>query len=311
MKRKRRILRAKVLIPAITVLLALAVSYLYFCYHFPEGSGPAGPAVPRELFTKPWTDRSVLLLGIGDSVTQGFGVPKTHSYFGRLAKNPDDEFDDMRGLCLSAVIPKLSVRNIAVSGSNSFDHVQKQIAALQTQAPDVLGVVVMTSGGNDIIHDYGRSGPREGAMYGAGLEQAQPWIANYESRLEYMIAQLNGKFPGGCEIFLADIYDPTDGQGVPWIAPYPKWEDQVPILDRYNEIIRRTCSKYSNVHLVPMHEAFRGHGLCCSRFWKSCYRKDDPTVWYALNIEDPNIRGYDAIRRLFLLEMAKVLPRTR
>ena len=31
-----------------------------------------------------------------------------------------------------------------------------------------------------------------------------------------------------------------------------------------------------------------------------------PHYWYAENLEDPNVRGYDAIRRLFLIEIAKV-----
>jgi hypothetical protein len=34
----------------------------------------------------------------------------------------------------------------------------------------------MTTGGNDLIHWYGATPPREGAMYGASLAQAQPWI---------------------------------------------------------------------------------------------------------------------------------------
>lgn len=90
----------------------------------PVGEGPAGPAVAREAFAETWTDRQVLLLGIGDSITAGFGVPRTHSYFGRLAKNPDDEFDDMQGICLSAVLPNLEVENIAISGSTSLHHLQ-------------------------------------------------------------------------------------------------------------------------------------------------------------------------------------------
>ena len=49
----------------------------------------------------------MLLLGLGDSVTAGFGVPSPYSYFSRLVKNPDDEFEDMRGICLSAVLPNL------------------------------------------------------------------------------------------------------------------------------------------------------------------------------------------------------------
>jgi lysophospholipase L1-like esterase len=291
------------------VLLLLLGWYAYLCYHFPAGSGAGGPNVAREPFQRPWTRRKVLLLGIGDSVTSGFGAVKGHSYFARLAQNPPDEFDEMRGVCLSAVIPRLSVRNLAVPGSNSIAHLQKQIQSLETQQADVLGVVVMTTGGNDIIHSYGRQPPCEGAMYSATLEQAQPWIASFAARLNSMIDELERRLPGGCEVFLADIYDPTDGKGVPWIAPYPAWGDQEEILRQYNDAIHGLCRRRTNVHLVPVHDAFLGHGLCCSRFWEGCYRGDDPTAWYAANIEDPTERGYDAIRRLFLLEMAKVLPR--
>jgi hypothetical protein len=46
-------------------------------------------------------------------------------------------------------------------------------------------------------------------------------------------------------------------------------------------------------------------GIHCTQFWREHYRRDDPHYWYADNLEDPNIRGYDAIRRVFLLEMAK------
>ncbi len=45
----------------------------------------------------------------------------------------------------------------------------------------------MTTGGNDLIHNYGRSPPREGAMYGATFEQARPWIENFDKRLGEMI----------------------------------------------------------------------------------------------------------------------------
>ena len=37
------------------------------------------------------------------------------------------------------------------------------------------------------------------------------------------------------------------------------------------------------------------------------YRADDPHYWYYANIEDPNERGYDAIRRIFLNEIACVV----
>ena len=40
------------------------------------------------------------------------------------------------------------------------------------------------------------------------------------------------------------------------------------------------------------------------------YHADDPSYWFYANFEDPNDRGYDAIRRIFLNEMAAVLPHT-
>ena len=52
--------------------------------------------------------------------------------------------------------------------------------------------------------------------------------------------------------------------------------------------------------------AFLGHGAHCAEPWREHYDSEDPHYWYYANIEDPNDRGYDAIRRLFFLEMAKV-----
>src|SRR5262249_32096148 len=140
-----------------------------------EGEGPAGPGVPAEPFDGPWTDRKILLLGVGDSVTAGLGSTRGHSYFERLATNPADEVDDMHGRCLSRVLPNLAIRNIAESGSNSLQHAQWVREKLDKQSEDIFGLVVMTSGGNDLIHWYGRSPPHEGAMYGATLQEAQPW----------------------------------------------------------------------------------------------------------------------------------------
>jgi len=302
MKRRRRL----IWILAIgAVLIGAAAAYVEFHYHLPEGAGPAGPAVAAEPFAKPWTQRSVLLLGVGDSVTAGFGATRGHSYFDRLVANPADEFEDMRGRSLAAVLPNLVTRNIAVSGSNSLDHVRSVAAKLDEQANGVFGLVVMTSGGNDLIHWYGKSPPREGAMYGATLEQAMPWIAAYEKRLEEMFSLLKVRFPGGCRIFVADIYDPSDGRGDPESAGLPPWPEVLGVHGAYNEALRRAAGRHACVRVVPMHDAFLGHGIHCRKFWGPHYRSGDPHYWYAPNLEDPNDRGYDAIRRVFLNEIVK------
>ena len=75
--------------------------------------------VDHNSFSYAWTTRPVLFVGLGDSVTAGFGARKGYSYFDRLVKNPADEFPDMNGICLSAVFPKIQSTNLAISGSTS------------------------------------------------------------------------------------------------------------------------------------------------------------------------------------------------
>jgi len=282
------------------ILIALAAAYVHFYLYLPLGSGPAGPAVDAADFEAPWTDRQVLLVGIGDSVTAGFGASPGKSYFDRLVTNPPDEFADMNGRSLSRVLPNLTALNISLSGSNSLEHVDHIRDKLPVQPLEVFGLVVMTTGGNDLIHWYGRTPPREGAMYGATLAQAQPWIENYGQRLDAMLADIEAKFPGGCLIFVADIYDPSDGAGDPESVWLPAWPDCLPILEAYNAQLRKVAAKHASVRVVPVHDHFLGHGIHCRKFWRAHFRAEDPHYWYHENIEDPSDRGYDALRRIFL-----------
>ena len=287
------------------LLISAAASYIYLFLYFPMGRGPAGPAVAAEAFEEPWTDRTVLLVGIGDSVTAGFGASKGKAYFDRLIANPPDEFSEMQGRSLMRVLPNLKTLNISVSGSNSLQHLQHIRDRLPEQDESVFGLVVMTTGGNDLIHWYGEQTPREGAMYGATHAEAAPWIKNYTQRLEQMFCEIESRFPGGCLIFVADIYDPSDGLGDPESVWLPKWPDCTKILADYNAALHKAAANHDSVRIVPVHHVFLGHGIHCRQFWRQHYSWRDPNFWYLVNIEDPNDRGYDALRRLFLLEIIK------
>jgi lysophospholipase L1-like esterase len=291
-------------------LLAVALLgrlyYLRYYLRMPDaGQGPAGPMVPHLPFTEVWSERPVLLLGLGDSIVRGLGARPGYTLFDWLAENPPDEFPDMQGICLSAVFPNLRMRNLAISGSTSLEHMKWQIPAIQEQPPDVLGIVIITTGGNDIIHPYGKRPPKEGAMYGATLDQAQPWIANFRHRLDEMVARIEAAFPGRCHIFLANIYDPTDGGGVGAVPLMSSWPDALSVLKAYNDELAGCAARHRSVHLVDIHGLFLGHGFRCDHFWCKHYHSDDPHFWYFSNVEDPNERGYDALRRLFLIKIAK------
>src|SRR4051812_46345538 len=80
--------------------IGLTLLYVHFFLYLPMGSGPAGPAVDRTEFEQRWSERRVLLVGLGDSVTAGFGAKKGHSYFDRLVSNPTDEFLELKDICL-------------------------------------------------------------------------------------------------------------------------------------------------------------------------------------------------------------------
>jgi hypothetical protein len=133
-------------------------------------------------------------------------------------------------------------------------------------------------------------------MYGATLDEAKPWISNFEQRIELMIQKIESRFPGGCQIYLANIFDPTDGIGDTTRARLPEWKDAEPILNAYNDVISRCAQKHPNVHAVDIHAAFLGHGIHCTQFWRANYDWHDPHYWLYDNLEDPNERGYDAMR---------------
>jgi lysophospholipase L1-like esterase len=305
---KRRLL-SKRLISLCLLGLALALAaagYLYLSNARPIGNGPAGPVVDTAAFSKPWTTRPVVVVGLGDSVTAGFGARKGYSYFDRLLSNPSEDDPELKNLNLRTVFPDMRATNLAVSGSISHELIEYQLPGLGVSDTNALGWVVITTGGNDLIHNYGRTPAREQAMFGATWEQAQPWIASFEQRLEKIVAEVTRRFPGGCHIFLGTIYDPTDGAGDTERAGLPAWPDGFKIHEAYNSIIRRCAEKHPEVHIVDLHSGFLGHGIHCAQFWTKHYDAHDPHYWYYFNLEDPNERGYDAIRRLFLIEMAKV-----
>ena len=293
--------RFYLLVACAGLAIVASLFYINFFLARPIGTGPAGPEVGSEPFQAIWTERKVLVVGIGDSITAGLGASSQRfTFFNRLLQNPSDEFDDMAGKSLLPVLPSLTSKNLAMSGSESRQHLETIEEKLQAQPADVFGIVVMTSGGNDLIHSYGRSAPRECAMYGASLEQAKPWIESFRQLLSTMLDLITERFPGGCEIYLANIYDPTDGVGDAPSIYLPHWPDGLAIHAAYNAVIAEAAESRDNVHLVPLYEAFLGHGSHCRQFWRKTYDWKDPNYWYFTNIEDPNDRGYDAIRRTFL-----------
>ena len=291
------------------VLLVLGLVGIAVGWHLwlrrPVGTGPVQIEVPREAFATAWTEREVFVVGMGDSITAGFGATPGRSYFDRLIRNPPEEFAELRGIALSMVLPRLRFTNLSISGSTSLQHEKAQLPRLALQTTNTLGLVVMTTGGNDLIHNYGQTPPVEGAMFGATWDQAQPWVRNFEARLERILNHVEASFPGGSRIFIANIYDPSDGTGDLRPVLLPRWPDGLRLHAAYNQVIDAVARRRTHVTVVDIHRPFLGHGIYCMQFWLPHYDRADPHHWYLENVEDPNDRGYDALRRLFLNAIVK------
>ena len=278
----------------------------------PEGEGPVAVPFDRAPFaTGAWHEGPVLVVSVGDSIGTGYGAPPGHGYLDLLVRNDAAKHPDVGDADLSHVLPRLSRRKLASLSTNSIDH-EQSLDLLPAQAPDTFGLVFVTTGGIDLIHPYGHGEIREGAMYGATLAQASPWIERFEARVDRMLGTIERRFPGGSLTFVATIYDPTDGVGdiehasvVGWLSA---WPDALEIHGRFNRAIRAACARHPSARVLDVHRVMLGHGIHCRDASNPHYDAADPTYWYWWNLEDPNSRGYDAIRRLCLAEVGATLP---
>ena len=298
--------------PNVAGLCAIFLLAPWWVFRVPAsmGEGPAGPAVDARRFDRPWRNGRVRFVSLGDSVSTGFGAGQGLGYFELIIRNRDDVYPEVRGAELSRVFPNFTVMRLATNSSNSIEH-ERVVESIAPAAKDEFGIICITTGGIDLIHPYGRGTPREGAMFGADFATAKPWIERFETRLGRMMEMLSEKFPGGCAVFIATIYDPTDGEEdienagpIFWLSP---WPEGMAIFNGFNDAIKRTAEKYDHVYLVDVHKVMLGHGIHCRDRDNAHYHPDDPTYWYYVNLEDPNQRGYDAIRRAFLNAIADAL----
>ena len=264
--------------------------------HFNWPRPPTGP--PPAV----WTQRPVQLVGLGDSVTWGYGAGKGSSYFALLSQ-----------VDLPPRLPNLTCLNLARNGATSFDLLSDELPRLPQAGPYTVGLVVVTIGGNDLIHPHGRHPPSPEGMYGASLRQAQPWIPQFGERLQEMVVGVRMAFPAGYHILLANIFDPTDGVGDIESAPIPlpAWKDGMAVLTAYNQELESTLATIHqdpghSIQLVDLHRLFLGHGIHYRDAGLKVYHPEDPSYWYFFNLEDPNSTGYGAIRAEFFKAMERL-----
>jgi len=236
---------------------------------------------------------------LGDSISTGFGASPGHGYTALLWHNDGVWYPDWCARDLETFFPDLEKNNFAQNAVTTVEVLGWQLDQIPTGA-DQPTLITITIGGNELIHDYGRSPPRDTAVYGCEDADCLTWSYSFQDRLEQIFVFLrdDARFPEPIDIYIADIYDPSDGTGDISGSGLPDWPDGLVTLGYWNERIRETAVEY-DATVVCIHDIFLGHGLFHDDPDNPYYDATDPTYWYFINLEDPNDLGYQAVRRVF------------
>jgi lysophospholipase L1-like esterase len=244
------------------------------------------------------------VIAFGDSVSTSYCASAKHGYVDMIVNNDDTKYPDYAGKDLAHHFIGVATKNIALAGTTSCDFATSDIHTDLAGLPDVnQTIIVITLGGNDLIHPYTCGTPHDCQEYCSTLAQATPFSANYKTRMVALINELKSDAKGNVSVFLANIYDPTDLVGDIQNANVsgnhlPAWPGGLDVLALYNSTIADIATT-TGATVVDMHAAMLGHGIHYNDTSNMYYDAADPTYWYCANLEDPNDRGYNAIRGVF------------
>jgi lysophospholipase L1-like esterase len=148
-------------------------------------------------------------------------------------------------------------------------------------------VVVLTVGGNDL-----QTAIAGGDATGALLDNA---MRDIRGMIEFF--QDTGNFPDGTSIYLANVYDPSDGEAqIPGCFFGLRLPQLVAALDVWSERFS-ALGMEMGFSVVDTLGAFHGHGHHSDNTMNPYYDTDDPTGWFDDCIH-PNNRGHHELRRL-------------
>ncbi|MEM3586015.1 MAG: SGNH/GDSL hydrolase family protein [Candidatus Jordarchaeaceae archaeon] len=211
-----------------------------------------------------------------------------------LYRNLDNVYPDWKGKDLATLYVGIKEYNLTSDGATTDTVLNWQLPKVPT-GENQFTIIIMTVGGNDLLHHYGVSEER-------GLK------LSYEMQKKLLriitILQDSEKFPEPARIYIGNIYDPSDGLGEGLEKEgYSPWPDGLKVLSHWNKRIEEVA-KERGLTLVDIHRHFLGHGLNYNNPKCKYYDAKDNSTWLKLGIE-PNARGAHEIRKLFWKEIYK------
>lgn len=240
-------------------------------------------------------DAPVNLLIFGDSISTGVGADDGLSYFELLLANSDATYPNHSDIDLEDAFPTVTnVVSVAESGAQTSDLAgQMSLAESRLGVPSGPTLVIGTIGGNDLVS----------VMFG---QSRQTVVNRIESNISGLVdwVQDPAQFPDGAYLYIANVYDPSDGVGQAdgCFTGIPTSE-AVLALGEAN-VSTRAMAAERGFAMVDMHGHFMGHGHNFDDSSIDAYDDADPTLWFSGDCIHPNQRGHHELRRLFFAAIA-------
>lgn len=236
---------------------------------------------------------------MGDSITAGYGASKNKLAYPALLQDNDDKtwagFEDFDFPGLYGATPE--VVDVSVPGATTGSMVGQQLPNVTDAVGDSVSgptAVVVTIVGNDV----------QAVMLTPDKVDASIATITENMGEFYDYYADTTRFPDGVRIYLANVYEPSDGVGQADECFYGlNLEKALPALDAINAATLAQAQERGAAWL-DMHGHFLGHGYNGDDPENAYYQADDPSLWFADDCIHPNDRGHHEIRRLFWYAMA-------
>lgn len=248
--------------------------------YMPDGYAPDAPT--RVIF-------------LGDSITAGYGTSDDSlAYTALLQENNAEAWPGYDDQTIPSLFPTVTEWiDVSRGGATTETELNNQLSQLSNKLDyPATGptIAITTIGGNDMQ-----------ALILAGDDRDAEMDAVQENLADIAAFFQNpGNFPDGAYLYLANVYDPSDGVGQVDGCFYGL--DLTTVMESMYETNDRTRALAEDMgfSVVDMNGHFHGHGFYAEDDQNEYYDAADPSLWFYEDCIHPNDRGHHEIRRLFM-----------
>ncbi|MGM0559386.1 MAG: SGNH/GDSL hydrolase family protein [Myxococcota bacterium] len=224
---------------------------------------------------------------LGDSITAGSGASSTTNYRALLGGELEAQFGS-----------DIQIDNCSTGGAVNADLLDRQIPECFPEPAQSNTLVIITSGGNDIVRTAVDTPDVE-----TGKAAVDELVVDLKAALDYFANEEN--FPGGVSVVYANVYEYTDATGnldscrLAAVAGLSgQWDEGLEIYG-YLESEYMRLAVERGFDMLFLEEMFCGHGWNRDDEAGPCY-ENRGELWMSSDCIHPNEAGHAAIADGFM-----------